>query len=255
MKISSEALSDVGRKRKGNEDALAVDEEQKLYVVADGMGGHAAGEVASRIAVESIEEFVTLTSGNQEITWPFGLDETISYDGNRLKTAIRHANRKVLEATRESAELEGMATTVAAVLVEDDIANLAHVGDSRIYLWSGGQMTLLTSDHSWVNEQIQTGVISPEQARGHPLRNVVTRALGGRADLLVDIQSRKMESGDVLLVCSDGLTTMMADDEIAGSLAESGGDIVKAARALVDESNERGGEDNITVVLMKFEDE
>jgi len=231
-----------------------VDEEQKLYVVADGMGGHAAGEVASRIAVESIEEFVTLTSGNQEITWPFGLDETISYDGNRLKTAIRHANRKVLEATRESAELEGMATTVAAVLVEDDIANLAHVGDSRIYLWSGGEMTLLTSDHSWVNEQIQTGVISPEQARSHPLRNVVTRALGGRADLLVDIQSRKMESGDVLLVCSDGLTTMMADDEIAGSLAESGGDIVKAARALVDESNERGGEDNITVMLMKFEE-
>jgi len=255
MKISSEALSDVGRKRKGNEDALTVDEEQKLYVVADGMGGHAAGEVASRIAVESIEEFVTLTSGNQEITWPFGLDETISYDGNRLKTAIRHANRKVLEATRESSELEGMATTVAAVLVEDDIANLAHVGDSRIYLWSGGEMTLLTSDHSWVNEQIQTGVISPDQARSHPLRNVVTRALGGRADLLVDIQSRKMESGDVLLVCSDGLTTMMADDEIAGSLAESGGDIVKAARALVDESNDRGGEDNITVVLMKFEEE
>lgn len=254
MKISSEALTDVGRKRKGNEDALAVDEAQKLYVVADGMGGHAAGEVASRIAVDSIEEFVTLTSGNQEITWPFGLDETISYDGNRLKTAIRHANRKVLEATRESAELEGMATTVAAVLVEDDVANLAHVGDSRIYLWSGGAMTLLTSDHSWVNEQIQTGVISPEQARSHPLRNVVTRALGGRADLLVDIQSRKMEIGDVLLICSDGLTTMMADDEIAGILEESGGDIVKTARALVDESNERGGEDNITVVLMKFEE-
>ena len=254
MKISSEALSDVGRKRKGNEDALAVDAEQKLYVVADGMGGHAAGEVASRIAVESIEEFVKLTSGNQEITWPFGLDETISYDGNRLKTAIRHANRRVLEATRESAELEGMATTVAAVLVEDDIANIAHVGDSRIYLWSGGEMTLLTSDHSWVNEQIQTGVISPEQARSHPLRNVVTRALGGRADLLVDIQARQMESGDVLLVCSDGLTTMMADDEIAASLKESDDDIVRAARALVDESNERGGEDNITVVLMKFEE-
>lgn len=254
MKISSEALTDVGRKRKGNEDALSVDEAQKLYVVADGMGGHAAGEVASRIAVDSIEEFVTLTSGNQEITWPFGLDETISYDGNRLKTAIRHANRRVLEATRESAELEGMATTVAAVLVEDDVANLAHVGDSRIYLWSGGAMTLLTSDHSWVNEQIQTGVISPEQARSHPLRNVVTRALGGRADLLVDIQSRKMEIGDVLLICSDGLTTMMADDEIAGILEDSGGDIVKAARALVDESNERGGEDNITVVLMKFEE-
>ncbi|MHC4473706.1 MAG: protein phosphatase 2C domain-containing protein, partial [Planctomycetota bacterium] len=96
MKIASEALSDVGRKRKGNEDAHSVSPEQKLFVVADGMGGHAAGEVASRIAVDAIEEFVTLTAGNDEITWPFGLDETISYDGNRLKTAIRHANRRVL---------------------------------------------------------------------------------------------------------------------------------------------------------------
>jgi len=254
MKIASEALSDVGRKRKGNEDAHAVSLEQNLFVVADGMGGHAAGEVASRIAVDAIAEFVTLTAGNDEITWPFGLDETISYDGNRLKTAIRHANRQVLEATRENAELEGMATTVAAVLVEGDIANLAHVGDSRIYRWSEGEMTLLTSDHSWVNEQIQTGVISPEQARSHPLRNVVTRALGGRADLQVDVQSLRMEVGDILLLCSDGLTTMTADEEIAGTLASADGDIVKAARALVDGANERGGEDNITVVLMKFEE-
>jgi len=254
MKITAEALSDVGRKRKGNEDAHAVNLEQKLYVVADGMGGHAAGEVASRIAVESIEEFVTLTGGNEEITWPFGLDETISYDGNRLKTAIRHANRRVLEATRESAELEGMATTVAAVLAEGDVANLAHVGDSRIYRWSDEELTLLTSDHSWVNEQIQSGVISPEQARSHPLRNVVTRALGGRADLLVDVQALKMTDGDVLLLCSDGLTTMISDEEIASTLRSSGGDIDKAAKALVDEANGHGGEDNITVVLLKFEE-
>jgi serine/threonine protein phosphatase PrpC len=254
LRISSEALTDVGRKRKGNEDAHSVDAGHKLYVVADGMGGHAAGEVASRIAVDSIGEFVVLTAGNEEITWPFGLDETISYDGNRLKTAIRHANRKVLEATRENAELEGMATTVAAVLVDGDIANIAHVGDSRIYKWSDGEMTLLTSDHSWVNEQIQTGVISPEQARSHPLRNVVTRALGGRADLLVDIQALPVKSGEVLVLCSDGLTTMLPDEDIVAVLERSGGDIATAARNLVDEANERGGEDNITVVLMKFED-
>ena len=254
LRISSEALTDVGRKRKGNEDAHSVDAGHKLYVVADGMGGHAAGEVASRIAVDSIGEFVVLTAGNEEITWPFGLDETISYDGNRLKTAIRHANRKVLEATRENAELEGMATTVAAVLVDGDIANIAHVGDSRIYKWSDGEMTLLTSDHSWVNEQIQTGVISPEQARSHPLRNVVTRALGGRADLLVDIQALPVKSGEVLLLCSDGLTTMLPDEDIVAVLERSAGDISTAARDLVDEANERGGEDNITVVLMKFED-
>ena len=254
MRILCEARSDVGRKRKGNEDSLFLNPDHRLYVVADGMGGHAAGEVASRVAVDAINEFVTLTGGNQEITWPFGLDDSISYEGNRLKTAIRQANRKVLEAVRESAEYEGMATTVAAVLVDADVANLAHVGDSRIYLWSGERILLLTSDHSWVNEQIQSGVISPEQARSHPLRNVVTRALGGRADLVVDVQSRQMAAGDVLLLCSDGLTTMIGDEDIARIIAEAPGDVARAATALVDEANERGGEDNITVVLLKFEE-
>jgi protein phosphatase len=254
MKISYRAVTDVGRKRKGNEDALFLNPEQRLFVVADGMGGHAAGEVASRIAVDSINEFVTLTGGDEEITWPFGLDETISYDGNRLKTAIRHANRKVLEATREKTEYEGMATTVAGVLVDGDLANLGHVGDSRIYLWSEGELIQLTSDHSWVNEQIQNGVISTEQARNHPLRNVVTRALGGKQDLSVDMQVRKMWPGEMLLLCSDGLTTMVPDDEIARLLDESQGDVDKSAQALVDEANSRGGEDNITVVLLKFEE-
>ena len=254
MKIDCQARSDIGKKRKGNEDAHFVDPGQRLFVVADGMGGHAAGEVASKIAVDAIDEFVTLTGGNQEITWPFGLDDSISYEGNRLKTAIRHANRKVIEATRERADYEGMATTVAAVLVDGDVANMGHVGDSRIYLWSDGEIHLLTSDHSWVNEQIQSGVISPEQARSHPLRNVVTRALGGRADLLVDVQARKMKPGDILLLCSDGLTTMVSDEDIARVLAASGGDLTKAANALVDEANGRGGEDNITVVLVKFEE-
>ena len=147
-----------------------------------------------------------------------------------------------------------MATTVAAVLVDGDTAHLAHVGDSRIYLWSGGEISQLTSDHSWVNEQIQSGVISPEQARSHPLRNVVTRALGGRSDLVVDIQSRRMDPGDVLLLCSDGLTTMIGDEDIARIIAEAPGDVARAATALVDEANERGGEDNITVVLLKFEE-
>jgi protein phosphatase len=254
MKIDCQARSDIGKKRKGNEDAHFVNPERRLFVVADGMGGHAAGEVASKIAVDAIDEFVALTGGNQEITWPFGLDDSISYEGNRLKTAIRHANRKVIEATRERADYEGMATTVAAVLVDGDVANMGHVGDSRIYLWSDGQIHLLTSDHSWVNEQIQSGVISAEQARSHPLRNVVTRALGGRADLLVDIQARKMKPGDILLLCSDGLTTMVSDEDIARVLAESGGDLTKAADALVDEANGHGGEDNITVVLLKFEE-
>ncbi len=254
MRVICEARSDVGRKRKGNEDALSLNREQGLYVVADGMGGHAAGEVASRIAVDAIEEFVSATGGDDEITWPYGLDDSISYDGNRLKTAIRHANRKVIEAMRQSSEYEGMATTVAAVLVDDDMAHLAHVGDSRIYLWSQAELRQLTVDHSWVNEQIQNGIISPEQARSHPLRNVVTRALGGRSELVVDVQSRRVKAGEMLLLCSDGLTTMVPDVDIARILADADGDVARAAQQLVDEANERGGEDNITVLLLRFEE-
>jgi len=254
MKITYKAVSDVGRKRKGNEDSLFVNPEQHLFVVADGMGGHAAGEVASKVAVDAINEFVCLTGGDEEITWPFGLDENISYDGNRLKTAIRYANRKVLEATKERSEYEGMATTVAAVLVDGEGANLGHVGDSRVYLVRDGKITQLTSDHSWVNEQIQSGVISPDQARTHPLRNVVTRALGGKPDLQVDMQLHKIKSGDILLLCSDGLTTMIADDEIARVVADAGGEVEKAAQALVASANAKGGEDNITVLLLRFDE-
>lgn len=254
MKIVYQAVTDVGRKRKGNEDSHFVNPEQRLFVVADGMGGHAAGEVASRIAVDSINEFVCLTSGDEEITWPFGLDDSISYDGNRLKTAVRYANRKVLEATKEQSEYEGMATTVAAVLVDGDTANLGHVGDSRIYLWREGALRQLTADHSWVNEQLQNGVLTAEQARTHPLRNVVTRALGGRSDMVVDMQFHKVVLEDVLLLCSDGLTTMLPDEEIAKLLDAAAGDVTRAADTLVAEANAKGGEDNITVVLIQFQE-
>ena len=154
------ARSHTGLLRDGNEDSVYAG--PRLLAVADGMGGHAAGEVASRLAVDAINEFICLTGDDEEITWPFGLDETISYDGNRLKTAIRYANRKVLEATKEKSEYEGMATTVAAVLVDGDSANLGHVGDSRIYLMRNGTISQLTTDHSWVNEQIVGGMISPD---------------------------------------------------------------------------------------------
>jgi serine/threonine protein phosphatase PrpC len=252
MKIAHHALTDVGRKRKGNEDSLFVNPEQNLYVVADGMGGHAAGEVASKVAVEAINEFVCMTGGDEEITWPFGLDESMSYDGNRLKTAVRYANNKVLATTQEASEYEGMATTVVAALLDGRTANIAHVGDSRVYLHRNDSLLQLTGDHSWVNEQIQGGLLSADQARTHPLRNVVTRALGGRADLEVEMQVHEALPDDVLLLCSDGLTTMVPDPDIARIIGAAAGDVEKAARDLVDEANARGGEDNITVLLLRF---
>jgi protein phosphatase len=167
---------------------------------------------------------------------------------------VRYANRKVLEATKEKAEYEGMATTVAAVLVDGETAIIAHVGDSRVYLASDTLLTQLTSDHSWVNEQLQSGIISADQARSHPLRNVVTRALGGKPDLQVDLQLRKMKAGETLLLCSDGLTTMVPDEEIGRVMSGAVSDLEKAAKGLVAEANSRGGEDNITVVLIRFEE-
>jgi protein phosphatase len=160
----------------------------------------------------------------------------------------------VLEAMKERSEYEGMATTVAAVLVDGEEANLAHVGDSRVYLFREAALEQLTSDHSWVNEQLQSGVISSDQARSHPLRNVVTRALGGKPDLQVDMQLHKLLPGDVLLLCSDGLTTMVPDEEIARVLRDSGDDVPKASQELVAAANAHGGEDNITVLLIRVQE-
>ncbi|HXV59334.1 MAG TPA: Stp1/IreP family PP2C-type Ser/Thr phosphatase [Vicinamibacteria bacterium] len=250
MRIESRALTDVGRKRPLNEDSYCSNDQEGLYVVADGMGGHAHGEVASRIAVETIEEFVKLTSGDADVTWPYGIDETLSLNGNRLKTAIRFANQRLLEFSRTRADCEGMATTVVATLLGDGVAEIAHVGDSRLYLVRNGEIACLTSDHSWVNEQVLSGVIDSEQARTHPLRNVVTRALGGKPDLEVDVQSLSLDVDDRLLLCSDGLTTMLDDDEIL-EIVLGGDQGLSRANELVKAANESGGEDNITTILIR----
>jgi len=252
MRVDSKSLTHVGLKRPLNEDSFCSNVEEGLYVVADGMGGHAHGEVASRLAVETIEEFIKLTSGDTDVTWPYGIDESLSLNGNRLKTSIRFANQRLLEHARTSAGCEGMATTVVAVLVEGDVAEIAHVGDSRLYLVRDGKITRLTSDHSWVNEQVQSGVIDSEQARNHPLRNVVTRALGGRPDLEVDVQTLELRSGDRLLLCSDGLTTMLDDAEIL-SIVLGGEGGVDQTDELIQAANESGGEDNTTAILLKVE--
>ena len=250
MTIESKSVTDVGRKRPLNEDSYCSNDEEGLYVVADGMGGHAHGEVASRIAVQTIEEFIQLTSGDADVTWPYGIDEELSLNGNRLKTSIRFANQKLLEHAKSRSDCEGMATTVVAVLVENDAAEIAHVGDSRVYLVRDGAIRCLTSDHSWVNEQVLSGVIDSDQARNHPLRNVVTRALGGKPELEVDVQSLKLLSGDRLLLCSDGLTTMLDDDAILEIvLADAGA--LEQADVLVAAANENGGDDNITAILLK----
>jgi len=233
LRATVAAGTDIGHVREGNEDSFTS--MDPLFAVADGMGGHAGGEVASGLALETIERLFTRGEGD-------------------LAEQVHEANRIVFERSVLDRSVAGMGTTLTAALLEGDRVRLAHVGDSRAYLIRNEQMSRITNDHSWVNEQIQSGVISAEQARSHPLRNVVTRALGGRSDLVVDVQSRRMKPGDVLLLCSDGLTTMIGDEDIARILGEAQGDVARAATALVAEANQRGGEDNITVVLLRFEE-
>jgi PPM family protein phosphatase len=251
IRVKACGLSDVGRARTHNEDCFGIDPEHHMFVVADGMGGHSHGEVASRIAVKAIQEFVEQTA-DHDTTWPFVYDARLQRHSNRLKTAIRMAHDKVLRAIRHDGSLIGMGTTVVGFLLKGRIAAIAHVGDSRAYRLRNGHLELLTQDHTWVNEQVVAGYLSAEQARAHPLKNVVTRALGGESEVLVDVREVEVQPGDVYILCSDGLTTMLDDEEIKRRITGET-PLEDACRALVQDANVKGGLDNITVVLVMVE--
>ncbi|HTO89388.1 MAG TPA: Stp1/IreP family PP2C-type Ser/Thr phosphatase [Thermoanaerobaculia bacterium] len=248
--IEAFGLTDVGRKRKHNEDAFALDLSDGLFIVADGMGGHAAGEVAARITVETIGEFIAATRQKEEATWPFKYNHSLHFNSNRLAIAIEKANERVMAAVAAQPWLKGMGTTVVAGLLNEEILSLAHVGDSRAYLFREGKLSRLTDDHSWVHEQIAAGILTEEEAKSHPLKNVVTRALGGGPTVSPDLQELSFSARDRFLFCSDGLTTMLSDENIE-DLARDKEDPQELCRALVDLANEKGGVDNITVVVAR----
>jgi protein phosphatase len=251
--IDAFGLTDVGRKRKHNEDAYALDVNEGLFIVADGMGGHAAGEVAAKITVETIGEFIAATRQKEEATWPFRYDHQLQFNSNRLAIAIEKANERVMAAVAAQPWLKGMGTTVVAGLLNEKTLSLAHVGDSRAYLYRDGELSRLTDDHSWVHEQVAAGILTEEEAKTHPLKNVVTRALGGGPSVSPDLQELTFRPGDEFLFCSDGLTTMLSDEEILDA-AENEREPQSLCRKLVDTANERGGVDNITVVVVRVPD-
>lgn len=221
--------TDVGCVRDHNEDSLAV--RPPLFVVADGMGGHAAGEVASEIAVQVISE-----------------KAPVAPDAEALGEAVREANAAILRAAHEGRGREGMGTTVTAAMLEGERLVIAQVGDSRAYLLHQGTLQQLTRDHSLVADMIEAGQLTPEEARTHPNRSVITRALGSAPDTQPDLYEINVETGDRLLICSDGLTTMLHDDEIEAILARCH-DPQRAAAQLVNEAIAAGGYDNVTVVV------
>jgi len=244
MKQQVFGVSDVGRCREINQDQLLIDPELELYAVADGMGGHAAGEVASQLAIESLSEAM----GLERHPGPVTPDEA----ARRLEQAFHEGNRKICESVLARGEWRGMGTTIVALLAIGEEAVIGHVGDSRAYLLRDGALSRLTSDHSWVNEQVKLGLMTDAEAHRHPMRNIVTRALGNRADLQVELTRAKLNHGDVVLLCSDGLNSMLSDDEIRETLSRHSDDPEAACQALVDHANQKGGEDNITVVVVRI---
>jgi len=250
MEVKAYGLTHVGRQRQHNEDNFVVEDDAHLFLVADGMGGHAAGEIASRIAVDSIIEFILHTK-EDDGTWPHAYDENYKRSTNRLMAAVRMANTRVLEAMRKDARLRGMGTTVVACLADEDIMSVAHVGDSRAYLIRDKNISRITNDHSWVFEQVQAGMLTEAEAEKHPLRNVITRALGGALQVSPDASEIECRPGDVYLLCSDGLTGMVPEQEILRLVTENEGDLETTAQRLIDTANERGGLDNVTAVLVR----
>lgn len=251
MRPISAGKTDTGRKRQGNEDGIGLFDDLGLYVVADGMGGHAAGEVASRIAVEAVRDWVK----DSDIVKAAGPASGAIFEtdaGQKLLGAIERANSEVLRQAASDPKLKGMGTTVAAALLSTDALSLAHVGDSRIYLFRGGELRRLTRDHSMVEDMVAAGQITALQARTHPFRNVVTRALGTKETVEVEISRLVPKPGDVVMLCSDGLTGMLEDAAIAKVLDANIGSPFASAQALVKAANDAGGDDNISVVLLKF---
>ena len=240
MILRTAALTDVGLRRRGNEDRFAIDPELGLCLVADGMGGHSAGQVASALAAETVLASLRERKGSEVSA------------SEKLRGALEDANSAIYQAARQNSEYAGMGTTVVALLVEGERAALAHVGDSRAYRLRGGRIRQLTDDHSVVGELLRRHEITADDARDHPHRHMLTRALGVRGHVQPDLAELTLARGDRFLLCSDGLTNHLEDDEIA-KLSADFDDLRACCAALIKLANRRGGEDNITVALASCE--
>ena len=251
MEYAATAKTDVGRKRQGNEDSFCVVPELGLYVVADGMGGHAAGEVASRLAVDTIRECMQKYLGGADLAIQGQPIATCSREATFLLSSIQVANRMIFDAAQGRREYRGMGTTLVSVLAVNDTVALAHVGDSRIYRIRDDRIVQLSRDHSVVQQQVDRGILSPEEAHESQYRHLITRALGLKESVEVDLTEEPVLQGDSLLLCSDGLSDLLEDEEILAIVKEHADDLEKACQALVDRANYKGGDDNVTALLIE----
>ena len=253
LKIDAAGRTDVGLQREHNEDAFAVLDRHALYIVADGMGGHRAGNVASQLATESVQAFFDSTT-REDATWPFHYDPALSPEENRLLTSIKVANKSIYEEGSRNAERRGMGTTVVGVLVSlaANKVFIGHVGDSRCYRVRDSSIAQLTQDHSLINEYLRAMPDLPQAQRDELPRNVITRALGMTDVVVVDLRSDPLRAGDTFVLCSDGLSGMLSDVEILGTVLANRESPAATCEALIRLANDHGGEDNITALVVRL---
>jgi len=254
VRIASGGVTDLGRVRTNNEDCYKIVEPLNLFVLSDGMGGEAHGEIASAMAVETVVKHCLDIEANPAAKVVGPVQPNWNARTKRLSTAIHLANKNIFKSAEENPDQHGMGATLTAVWIDGAKLSIAHVGDSRAYLLRGGSLLQLTRDHSLVAEQVRRGILTSAEAEESDMQSVLLRALGAQAEIEVDVEEHTLFPRDMLLLCSDGLTRMVTEPEIAGTLqAET--DPERAAEKLVALANERGGPDNITVVIVRTEKE
>jgi PPM family protein phosphatase len=251
LRIEVAGETNVGMKRTHNEDNFSILEESGLYIVADGMGGHASGEVASKMAVDALREFFAATANDPERTWPYKMDRSKGYEENRLITGIKLANLRIYETAQREAKKRGMGTTFVSIFAANDGVYVAHVGDSRVYRFRDGKLEALTEDHSLLNDYIKMKRLTAEEIANFPHKNVIVRALGMKDTVKVDTRFEVPQLNDVYLLCSDGLCGPVKDEQICSIIAEHN-DIKVATSKLIEAANENCGPDNVTAVLVRW---
>jgi protein phosphatase len=251
LRIEVAGETNVGMKRTHNEDNFSIVEDSGLYIVADGMGGHASGEIASKMAVDAMREFFALTANDPERTWPYKMDRSKGYEENRLVTGVKLANLRIFESAQRNPKQRGMGTTIVALFAVEDSVYLAHVGDSRIYRLRDGRLEQLTEDHSLLNVYIKMKRLTSDEIANFPHKNVIVRALGMKDTVKVDTRLEQPRAGDLYLLCSDGLSGPVSDTDMLDIL-DGTRKLQDATARLIAKANDNGGPDNVTVVLVRW---
>lgn len=246
--------TNVGRKRAHNEDNLLVFPERSLFVVADGMGGHACGEVASQMVVETMRDYFGRALDDPDATWPGREERGRTTSENMLNSGIRYCNYTIWEKGQSDAQFKNMGTTVVAFHIDEGHLTVAHVGDSRCYRLRAAELTQVTEDHSLLNDYKRMAVLTPEEEANFPHKNIIVRACGLKQDVLVDLQRQKPERGDIYILCSDGLSGEVPDEQIRDLMMHDQADLPAMVHALIARACDNGGKDNVTCIAVRFDD-